>query len=185
MQHSRVRLVYYKVGSGRVSVSYDEAVEEALCFGWIDSTVNSIDEERYMQLYAPRRKGSVWSRTNKARVEKVVREGRMTRVGQAKIDAAKADGSWSLLDQVDSMAVPGDLAARLDAAPGARACYEGYTAPMKKRTLYYLVSAKRPATRAKRIKEIVSLASEGKSLDDRQASPRASRRTNQEETRPA
>ncbi|MCK4515562.1 MAG: YdeI/OmpD-associated family protein, partial [Spirochaetaceae bacterium] len=163
----RIRLVYFKGRSGKPSVSYDEAVEEALCFGWIDSRINSIDDERYMQLYTPRKPGSIWSQLNKQRVDKAVAEGRMAPAGQAKIDAAKADGSWTILDQVDSMAVPGDLARALESIPDARVCFDAYSDSLKKRTLYHLISAKRSETRAKRIAEIAELAGEGKSLDDR------------------
>jgi uncharacterized protein YdeI (YjbR/CyaY-like superfamily) len=158
---SRIRLVYYKVGSEKQSVSYDEAVEEAICFGWIDSKVNSIDDERYMQLYTPRKKGSIWSKLNKSRVEKVIREGRMTAAGQQKIDAAKADGSWALLDQVESMEIPPDLADAFETTPTARATYDGYSNSLKKRVLYHLASAKRPATRQKRLAEIVAWAEAG------------------------
>lgn len=163
----RIRLVYYKARSGKPSVSYDEAVEEALCFGWIDSRINSIDDERYMQLYTPRRPGSIWSQLNKRRIDKVIAEGRMTPAGQAKIDVAKADGSWTILDQVDSMEVPRDLAEALESIPGARAHFDAYPDSIKKRTLYHLITGKRAATRDRRIAEIAMLAGEGKSLDDR------------------
>ena len=163
----RIRLVYYKAGSGKPSVSYDEAVEEALCFGWIDSRVNSIDDERYMQFYTPRRPGSIWSKLNKRRIDKVIAEDRMTPAGQAKIDAAKADGSWAILDQVDSMEVPPDLAKALKAIPGARGCFDAYSDSIKKRTLYHLITAKRAVTQEKRVNVIATLAGQGKSLDDR------------------
>ena len=163
----RIRLIYHKAGSGKPSVSSDEAVEEALCFGWIDSRVNSIDDERYMQLYTPRKPGSIWSRLNKQRIDRAIAKGRMTPAGQAKIDTAKADGSWTILDQVDSMEVPQDLAEALESIPGARAHFDAYPDSIKKRTFYHLISAKCSATRAKRIAEITELAGEGKSLDDR------------------
>lgn len=151
-----VILTYYKAKSGKASVSYNEAVEEAICFGWIDSTIKSIDTERYMQLYTPRRKGSVWSKPNKKRIEKVIADGRMTPAGQAAIDAAKADGSWTILNEVDSLVVPVDLAAALDAGAGsARAAYEALPDSRKRQVLYPLISAKRPATREKRIRQIV------------------------------
>ena len=123
-----VWLVYFKKASGKPSVSYDEAVEEALCFGWIDSLVNSLDEERYMQVYTPRKRGSVWSKPNKERVARVVAAGLMTEAGLAKIEAAKADGSWSLLDPVDALLEPEDLKAALDSNPDARAAFDGFDA---------------------------------------------------------
>ncbi len=150
-------LVYYKARSDKPSVSYEEAVEEALCFGWIDSTIKSIDEERYMQLFTPRKKGSIWSKLNKERIEKVVAEGRMTPAGLAVIQAAKDDGSWKILDEVDSLIVPDDLAAALDGKVDARAAYEALTDSKKKQLLYRLISAKREATRRKRIDFILRL----------------------------
>jgi uncharacterized protein YdeI (YjbR/CyaY-like superfamily) len=154
---SGILVVYYKTGSEKASVTYDEAVEEALCFGWIDSRVKSIDDERYMQLYTPRRKGSIWSKLNKQRIEKVVAEGRMTQTGLAVIQAAKDDGSWMILDEVDSLAVPDDLAAALDHKDGVRAAYEALTDSRKKQLLYHLISAKRDVTRKKRIAYILRL----------------------------
>jgi len=148
-------LIYYKVKADAASVTYDEAVEEALCFGWIDSTVRTIDDERYMQLFTPRRKGSIWSKLNKSRIEKVTAEGRMTPAGQAVIDAARADGSWTILDEVDSLIVPDDLATALHDRPGALAAWEELTDSRKRQVLYHRISAKRAATREKRIAQIV------------------------------
>lgn len=164
---SRIHLVYFKVGSGRPSVTYDEAVEEALCFGWIDSRVNSIDGESYMQLYTPRRPGSIWSKLNKERVAKVIAEGRMTPAGLAKIEAAKKDGSWAFLDAIDALDIPSDLAEALGAAPAGsagspRASFDAYSESIRKRLLYWLATAKRTATREKRIRTIVGWATENK-----------------------
>jgi uncharacterized protein YdeI (YjbR/CyaY-like superfamily) len=91
----------------------------------------------------------------------------MTPAGQAKIDAAREDGSWSLLDQVDSMELPDDLKLALAAVPGAEDCYRDYSDSIKKRTLYHIISAKRSVTREKRINEVVELAARGRSLEDR------------------
>lgn len=159
-------VVYHKQGSPQTGISYDEAVEEALCFGWIDSKVKKVDEHRYRQLFTPRRPGSVWSRLNKDRVERAVAAGRMTPAGMAKIDAARADGSWSILDGVDALEVPDDLAAALDAVPAARLFFNSLAPSRKRPTLFWVVSAKRPATRASRIATIVAKAAEGKTVQE-------------------
>jgi uncharacterized protein YdeI (YjbR/CyaY-like superfamily) len=156
-----VWLVYYKKGSGKASVGYDEAVEEALCFGWIDSKVNSLDDERYKQVYAPRKKGSVWSRLNKERVARLLRQDRITEAGMAKISAAKADGSWSLLDPVEDLIVPEDLQTALDAQPSARETFASFSPSQKKPALWLVYRAKRAATREKRIAEVVEAAALG------------------------
>ena len=112
-----VWFVRYKKATGKPSVSYDEAVDEAICFGWIDSLPRSLDAERSMLYFAPRTPGSGWSRVNKARVTRMTEAGQMTPAGQAKIDAAIADGSWYALDDVENLVVPDDLTAAFDAYP--------------------------------------------------------------------
>jgi len=159
-------LVYHKKASPETSVSYDEAVEEALCFGWIDSKAKPIDGHRYRQMFTPRKPGSVWSRLNKERVERMVAAGLMTEAGMAKIEAARSDGSWAILDSVEALEEPDDLAAALDAVPAARAFFDGLAPSRKKPILYWVVSAKREATRRQRIARIVALAAEGKTPAD-------------------
>jgi uncharacterized protein YdeI (YjbR/CyaY-like superfamily) len=159
-----VWLVYYRKATGKPTVTYDEAVEEALCFGWIDSKVRSLDEERYMQVYTPRKRGSVWSRPNKDRVDRMIAAGLMTEPGLAKIEAAKADGSWNLLDAVDDLIVPDDLQVALDADPTAKANFEASPDSVKKPTLYWVYSAKRETTRSDRIAQIVAAAAENLSV---------------------
>jgi uncharacterized protein YdeI (YjbR/CyaY-like superfamily) len=153
-----VWLVLFKKGSGTPGVSYDEAVDECLCFGWIDSKVNSIDERRYKQLITPRKPGSGWSKINKAKVERLIAEGRMTAAGLAKIDAAKGDGSWTALDAVESLAVPDDLRAALDADEQATKYFAAFSASTRKHILAWIASAKRPETRLKRVARTVELA---------------------------
>ena len=162
-QSESIWLVYFKKGASRTSVSYDEAVEEAICFGWIDSKVQSIDDESYRQLFSPRRPGSIWSKLNKQRIEKVISEGRMTQAGLAKIEAAKADGSWSRYDDVFDLVVPDDLRTALDADPAASEAYEGFAPSAKRAILFWVVSAKRTETRATRIERVVDAARDGKS----------------------
>jgi uncharacterized protein YdeI (YjbR/CyaY-like superfamily) len=104
-----VWLVYYKKQTGKPSVSDDEAIEEALCFGWVDSRPNVLDEERFMKLFSPRKPQSPWSKLNKLRVGKLLAEGLMAPAGLAKIEAAKRDGSWDSYDAVESLTIPIDL----------------------------------------------------------------------------
>ncbi len=159
---SSVWLVYYKKSSGIPSVSYDEAVEEALCFGWIDSVPNKIDEQSYKQMFSPRKPKSGWSRVNKQRIERLLVNGLMAEAGLAKIEAAKADGSWTKLDEVENLIVPPDLQAAFAENPTAAAKFEGFSRSSKRGILEWLLNAKRPETRARRVAEIVAKAAEGK-----------------------
>ncbi len=153
-----VWFVRYKKATGKPSVSYDEAVDEAICFGWIDSLPRSLDAERSMLYFAPRTPGSGWSRVNKARITRMTEAGQMTPAGQAKIDAAIADGSWYALDDVENLIVPDDLTAAFDAHPGAAAHWEAFPRSAKRGILEWIEDAKRDATRAKRVTETARLA---------------------------
>lgn len=152
-------LAYYKKGSGKTSVTYREALEEALCFGWIDSVIRRLDEERYAQKYTPRNVKSVWSAANKARIEKLVAEGRMAGPGLAKVEAAKRNGSWDKLNEVDRIGLGGDLPPDLVEAlarePEAQAAFERRPPSEKKMWGYWVLSAKKPETRARRVAETV------------------------------
>jgi uncharacterized protein YdeI (YjbR/CyaY-like superfamily) len=140
---------------------YDAAVCEALRYGWIDATVRPIDEQRAMQWYSPRRKGSGWSRINKARIARLEAEGRMEAPGRAVIDAAKADGTWSLMDDVEDLIVPPDLAVAFDAHPGSREHWESFSPSARKMMLTWVVTAKQPETRARRVAEVAERAAAG------------------------
>lgn len=157
-----VWLVYFKKHTGRDSVDYDGAVREALCFGWIDGKVQRLDEARYRQVFMPRRTGSTWSASNKRRVAELEEQGLLARAGVALIEAAKRDGSWTVLDDIEALVVPEDLAHALDESPGARRHYEAFTDSVKKAILWHVKSAKRPETRRRRIEGIVAAASEGR-----------------------
>lgn len=148
-------VIYFKKGTNQPTVSYEEAVEEALSFGWIDSTANALDEERYLQLFTPRKPKSTWSRLNKKRVEKLIKNGSMTVAGLEKIEAAKKNGSWTILDEVEDLIVPPDLEAAFDKNKEARSNYESFPKYVKKQTLWLVISAKRPETRKKRIEKII------------------------------
>ncbi len=155
---SGVWLIYFKKESGKPRVAYDEAVEEALCFGWVDSRPNAIDEHSYMQLFSPRKAKSPWSKINKERVERLIAAGLMTKAGLDKIEAAKADGSWNKYDEVDDLVMPDDLAAALAANETANGYFQAFSPSSKKVVFWWIASAKRPETRSKRIEETVRLA---------------------------
>ncbi|MEB3293847.1 MAG: YdeI/OmpD-associated family protein [Synechococcales bacterium] len=156
-------LVYYNVKSGKPSIKYRDAVKEALCFGWIDSKVRSLDEERYMQIFTPRKTKSVWSKLNKQYVEELIAEGLMTEAGLARIQAAKEDGSWHSLDNIEALIIPQDLQAALEAHPPAQQHFAQFSNSMKKNTLYWIESAKRPSTRSHRIERTILAAIENRS----------------------
>ncbi|MEN0003556.1 MAG: YdeI/OmpD-associated family protein [Bacteroidota bacterium] len=151
-------LIYYKKHTGAPTVSYDEAVEEALCFGWIDSKPNKLDEDRYMQLFTPRKPKSPWSRLNKTRIEKLAAAGLIAPAGQAKIDAAKENGFWTILDPIENLEVPDDLAEALNAHPPAAEYFDAFAPTYKKGILWWIASAKRPETRAKRVLQTAEMA---------------------------
>lgn len=155
-------LIYYKKNSGIPSVSYDEAVEEALCFGWIDSKVNALDNERYKQVFSPRKPKSVWSKLNKQRVEKLIAQGLMTTSGLTKIEAAKQDGSWYTLDAIEALIIPADLKQAMEANETANRYFEGFSNSSKKSILFWIDSAKRPQTRLNRISQTVSAAAQNR-----------------------
>jgi uncharacterized protein YdeI (YjbR/CyaY-like superfamily) len=139
-------------------MTYDEAVEEALCFGWIDSKPNKLDDERSMLWFAPRKPGTGWSKPNKERVERMIAAGLVTPAGLAKIEAAKQDGSWAALDAVEELIIPPDLEAALDAYPSARAHFEAFPRSAKRGILEWIAQAKTAETRARRVEETARLA---------------------------
>jgi uncharacterized protein YdeI (YjbR/CyaY-like superfamily) len=153
-----VWLVTWRAGSSGPRIGYEEAVEQALCFGWVDSKGRSLDAERTMLWFAPRKRGSGWARTNKERIERLTASGLMAPAGLAVIDAAKADGSWTLLDDVENLVVPDDLAAAFDARPPAREHWDAFPRSVRRALLEWIVHAKRAETRARRIAETAEKA---------------------------
>ena len=143
-------------------MAYADIVEEAICFGWIDSTVNTLDEERSLQLITPRKPRSGWTRLNRRRVAALEEQGRMTDAGRRTVEAAKANGSWTIYDPVEDLIEPDELAAALDAEPAARTAWDGFPPSARKQMLWSVISAKRPETRAGRIDKIVSEAAAGR-----------------------
>lgn len=139
---------------------YEEIVQEAVCHGWIDSTVNGFDELSYLMLAAPRKVGSGWSASNKARIEQLEAAGRMTDAGRRVVERAQLDGSWALLDDVEALVVPEDLADALEAA-GLRERWDDWGVGKRKLALTQLVLAKSAATRSKRVDEAVAALRDG------------------------
>ncbi len=157
-------LVFYKKHTGRPCLSYDEAVEEALCYGWIDSIKRSIDEDRYAFKITPRKKGSKWSPSNIKRAKKLIREGRMTRRGLILVEAAKASGAWDNPVRPPTFAMPDELRKALSRNAEAGGFF--YTLPPSQKKLYiaWIASAKRLVTREKRLKEAIILLKAKKRL---------------------
>jgi len=159
--HAAVRgawLVTWRPRSGRVGLDYEAAIEEALCFGWVDSTGGVVDNERARLYFAPRKARSVWAASNKARVERLIRDGRMAPAGLAAIERAKREGSWEILDSVERLEVPPDLAAALEARPPAAANFLAFPPSARKQLLGWVALARRPETRAARIERVVEAA---------------------------
>jgi len=157
-----VWLCSWRTPTGRPRCPYPEAVEEAICFGWIDSTNTIFDEQRGMQLYTPRKGKSSWTRLNRQRAAEMEAQGLMTDAGRAAIAAAKANGYWTLLDSVEDLIEPPELAAALDANPAARSHWDAFPPSARKQMLWPIVSAAREETRAARIAHLVSEAAEGR-----------------------
>ncbi|MBS2031140.1 MAG: YdeI/OmpD-associated family protein [Deltaproteobacteria bacterium] len=152
-QNEGIWLVSFKKAVPKKHVPHEAIIEEALCFGWIDSVPRSLDDERWMIRLSPRKRGSAWSKANRARAEALIRAGRMTAAGREKIEAAKADGSWDFLVDVQRNVVPPDLAAALEAHPPARDRFDAFPPSSKRIILEWIKQAKKPETRAKRVLE--------------------------------
>jgi uncharacterized protein YdeI (YjbR/CyaY-like superfamily) len=155
-------LIYYKKKSAIPTLTYSDAVDEALCFGWIDSKVKPIDEHTFMQFFCRRKEKSVWSKVNKEKVERLTNEGLMTPSGFEIIEKAKQNGYWNMLDDAEALVIPDDLNKQLEIFPNAKAFFSGLSRSNKRNILQWLVLAKKQETREKRIAEIVELAENGK-----------------------
>lgn len=161
--HSRANgiwLITFKQATGRPRIFYDDAVESALCFGWIDSKPRTLDAERSMLWFSPRKKGSAWSKRNKERVEKLVAANRLHEAGLAKIEEAKQDGSWIKLDSVEALEIPSDLRKAFKSNLGSNSNFDAFPRSTKRAILEWIGNAKTEATRAKRVSETATLAAE-------------------------
>jgi uncharacterized protein YdeI (YjbR/CyaY-like superfamily) len=163
--------VTYRRSAGKPTVAYDDLVEEALCFGWIDSQGGRLDDERGKLRFTPRKRGSVWARSNKQRVERLVAAGLMTEAGLRAIETAKADGSWDALTDVDDLREPEDLAGALAADGAARRGFDAMSPSTRRMILWWVVSSKRPETRARRIDTAVRAAADGRNPLERPSPP--------------
>jgi len=168
---TEVWLIYYKKHTGKPRVPYDDAVEEALCYGWIDSTVRRLDDERYMQKFTPRNPRSVWSKLNKERALKMIKARRMTRAGRVRIEDAKKSGAWDRADEpaqaspaARTDAVPPELKRALAANKAAARNFDNLAPSYRRQCIDWFLNAKREETRRKRLKEIISLLSKNKKM---------------------
>lgn len=155
-------LVRARAGSGLTFVEYEDAILQALCFGWIDGPVRTFDEQRGGLWFAPRRPSSGWAATNKARVARLEAEGLLTEAGIRAIEVAKANGAWTVLDNAEALREPDDLAAALDAVPAARATWDAFPPSARKLGITSVDTARRAETRAARIAKLVTDAAEGR-----------------------
>lgn len=154
-------LIRYKANASRSNLSLEEAIRQALCFGWIDSLPRALDAERTMLYFAPRKPGSNWSRLNRDRVADLESAGLIKPAGAEKIEAAREDGSWEALDSVDRLEVPDDLAAAFERFPGARTEWDSFPPSARRGILEWILNAKRSDTRERRITETAELAQRG------------------------
>jgi uncharacterized protein YdeI (YjbR/CyaY-like superfamily) len=155
-----VWLVTYKKSSGGPHLPYAEAVEEALCFGWIDSKPGIVDAERTKLMYTPRKPNSVWSKVNKERLERLIASGKMTDAGLEKIEIARQNGSWDALNKSDALEEHPELSKALKSNKLARKHFYAFPASIRKQLLQWIYSAKTDATRDKRIAETVEKAAQ-------------------------
>lgn len=155
-----VWLIIYRKESGVPSVYYPEAVDEALCFGWIDSKPNKRDEQSFYQYFSVRNPKSNWSRVNKEKIEGLLAAGLMAPAGLAMIEVAKQRGTWTALDEVENLVIPSDLAEVMAGYPRSRENFTAFPPSAQRGILEWIFNAKRPETRAKRIEETASLAAQ-------------------------
>jgi uncharacterized protein YdeI (YjbR/CyaY-like superfamily) len=155
-----VWLVCYNKSSGKKSITWAESVETALCFGWIDSKKIKIDADTSHQFFSKRKASGTWSKINKDKVAQLIENGLMTAAGYESIAVAKENGSWTILDEVEQLLIPEDLKEEFKNQPAAGAFFESLSKSSKKAILQWLVLAKRPETRQKRVNEVVELAAQ-------------------------
>lgn len=161
MEKQSIWLIYYKKSSGKSNLVWSEAVDQALCFGWIDSTARPIDEHTYMQFFTKRKPKSPWSKINKEKVKRLLAENLIAEAGLKSIEIAKENGAWTFLDEVEELIVPDDLNSAFELHTGSKEFFEGLSKSVRKMMLHWIVSAKQDATRQKRIQEIAEKAGMG------------------------
>ncbi|MBR9918583.1 hypothetical protein GYB29_13120 [bacterium] len=155
-------LIVYKKGTKNENLSWSQAVDQALCFGWIDSVKHPIDNEKYKQFFGPRKAKSNWSKINKDKVARLDKEGLLHPAGKKSITIAKENGSWTFLDSVEALEVPTELQEQFDHHPKAAKFYDDLSKSKKKMVLYWIKSAKREETRNKRLAELMAEGEQNK-----------------------
>jgi uncharacterized protein YdeI (YjbR/CyaY-like superfamily) len=160
LESKGIWLIFYKKSSGMPALSYDEAVEEALCFGWIDSKPGTVDAQKSKQYYSPRNPKSNWSALNKTRIEKLINADLMYEQGMKMVELAKQTGTWDALNDVENLVIPNDLQQALEAIPNALSFFTAFPKSTKRGILEWIQNAKTDQTRTKRIQETASLAAE-------------------------
>lgn len=164
-KETEIWLIFFKKNTGKQSIEYESSVEEALCFGWIDSLIKKIDESKYARKFTPRKDNSKWSESNKKRVERLINNQRMTDIGLAKIETAKKNGQWDKPDRQDiSFDIPEEFNKALDKNNVAKEYFEQLAPTYRKQFIGWIVVTKRPETKAKRIKESIRLLAKGQKL---------------------
>ncbi|MCY3692116.1 MAG: YdeI/OmpD-associated family protein [Chloroflexota bacterium] len=153
-----VWLVSWKKATGKPYVPYGDTVDEALCFGWIDSRVNTLDDERAMRLFTRRNPKSPWSRINKEKAARLMQQARMTEAGASMIAAAQSNGAWTMYDEIEDLVIPPDLASALAANQTAQTHFDNFSPSSRKNILWWIKSARKPETRAARIARTAELA---------------------------
>jgi uncharacterized protein YdeI (YjbR/CyaY-like superfamily) len=153
-------LIHYKKKTNVSSISWSQAVDQALCFGWIDSIRKPIDDEKFMQFFSQRKPNGTWSKVNKEKIKHFIEAGLMTFAGYKSIETAKQNGSWIILDEVEALIIPKDLEKEFKSKLGSKDFFLSLSTSVKKTILQWLVLAKKPETRQKRIKEIADFASQ-------------------------
>jgi len=153
-----VWLIQYKKKSANPSLSWSEAVDEALCYGWIDSIRKSIDEQSFKQMFSKRKPSSAWSKINKQKIEQLISQGRMEDAGLKSIEIAKQNGSWNILDAVEELIIPKDLEKAFEDHPHSKAYFLNLSKSKKKIVLHSITIAKREETRERRIQEFVEMS---------------------------
>ncbi len=165
MQETGIRLRLFKKDSGKQVLTYAEALDEALCFGWIDGVKNAYDDISWVQHFSPRRKRSVWSKINTGHVERLIKEGRMRPAGLAQIEAAKKDGRWEkAYSSQSAMSVPADFLSELRKSKKAQAFFDSLNKANLYAIAYRLETAKKPETRERRMRQLLQMMKEGKKL---------------------
>ena len=155
-----VWLLFYKKKSKIPSLTWSQAVDEALCFGWIDSVKKTVDADSYKQYFSKRKAKSTWSKINKDKVDQLLKDGQMMQAGLKSVEVAKENGSWTYLDVIDQLIIPDDLEQAFEKHPNSKSFFLSLSKSVRKGILYWVLDAKRPETRQKRIQEIAEQASQ-------------------------